>query len=91
MSGVHGVSWLRFTPGTTSAACALDRIRAVLPQPWEHSRDLPCDDRCVCPDHGTPLLYWPAGGDHACQDVECRYGRGMRTAGPVRPGEEPMG
>lgn len=36
-----------------------------------------CDERCVCPVHGTPLIYWPAGGDHACQDVNCVYGHGM--------------
>jgi hypothetical protein len=62
--------------------------RLLLPAPWDHGRDLPCDERCVCPVHGTPLLYWPAGDDHACQDVNCHYGHGMRSAGPVRPGEE---
>ena len=36
-----------------------------------------CDDGCVCPVHGTPLIYWPHGDDHACQDVTCRYGHGM--------------
>ncbi len=35
-----------------------------------------CDDRCTCPVHGTPLIYWPAGDDHACQDITCEYGHG---------------
>lgn len=35
-----------------------------------------CDERCACPEHGTPLIYSPATDDHACQDVECRYGHG---------------
>jgi hypothetical protein len=38
-----------------------------------------CDDRCICPVHGTPLIYWPAGDDHACQDAGCQYGHGMRA------------
>ncbi len=33
----------------------------------------------------TPLIYWPAGDDHACQGVKCRYRHGMRNAGPARP------
>lgn len=62
----------------------------LLPAPWDHGRGLPCDGRCVCPIHRTPLIYWPAGDDHACQDVDCRYGRGMRDAPLERPvgGEE---
>ena len=36
-----------------------------------------CDGRCVCPEHGTPLFYWPNGDDHACQDPECEYAHGM--------------
>ena len=35
-----------------------------------------CDRLCVCPLHQTPLIYWPAGNDHACQDVDCQYGHG---------------
>ena len=35
-----------------------------------------CDDACICPVHRTPLIYWPAGDDHACQDITCRYGHG---------------
>jgi hypothetical protein len=35
-----------------------------------------CDERCVCPIHGTDLIYWPAGDDHACQDQDCVFGRG---------------
>jgi hypothetical protein len=30
-----------------------------------------CDEGCVCPEHGTPLLYWPFGGEHACQSSSC--------------------
>ncbi len=61
--------------------------RPQLPAAWEHGRDQRCDDRCTCPIHSTPLIYWPAGEDHACQDVDCQYGRGMRNAGPVRQDE----
>lgn len=63
--------------------------RRLLPAPWEHGRDQQCDERWGCPVHGTPLIYWPAGDDHACQGVNCQYGHGMRGAGPVRPEEEP--
>ena len=35
-----------------------------------------CDETCVCPVHGTPLIYHPAGDDHACQDVTCEHGHG---------------
>jgi hypothetical protein len=45
--------------------------------PWNHGRDVPCDERCVCPVHSTPLLYAPASDEHACQDVNCRHGHGM--------------
>ena len=26
-----------------------------------------CDKICVCPEHGTPLIYAPASDDHACK------------------------
>ena len=29
--------------------------------------------------HDTPLIYWPHGDDHACQDITCRYGHGMNA------------
>jgi hypothetical protein len=52
-----------------------------------------CDEECVCPIHGTPLFYWPHGDDHACQDIDCRYGHGMadelaaaRARGDFLPG-----
>lgn len=35
-----------------------------------------CGDDCACPVHGTPLIYWPAGDDHACQDPACEYAHG---------------
>lgn len=35
-----------------------------------------CDEHCACPVHGTPMIYWPAGDDHACQDVTCKHGHG---------------
>ena len=41
-----------------------------------------CDDACTCPVHRTPLIYWPAGDDHACQDITCRYGHGGALDGP---------
>lgn len=36
-----------------------------------------CDVDCVCPVHGTPLIYWPAGDDHACQDPTCEHAGGL--------------
>jgi hypothetical protein len=27
--------------------------------------------------HGTPLLYAPSRGQHACQDITCRYAHGL--------------
>lgn len=66
----------------------MERVRALLPPLWEHGRDQKCDEHCLCPIHHTPLIYWPAGDDHACQDVDCRYGRGMRGADPAHPGLE---
>ena len=41
-----------------------------------------CDDHCTCPVHGTPLIYWPAGDDHACQDITCEFGHGGALDGP---------
>lgn len=38
-----------------------------------------CDDRCICPEHGKQLLYWPAGNEHACPDPECRFAHGYET------------
>lgn len=67
---------------------SLQRLADLLPRPWEHGRDQPCDERCTCPVHGSPLLYWPARNDHACQDVNCQYGDGMRGTVPVRPSDE---
>jgi hypothetical protein len=39
-----------------------------------------CDDQCACPEHGTPLFYSPAAGDHACQDPGCVFAHGMSDA-----------
>jgi hypothetical protein len=39
-----------------------------------------CDDTCLCPEHGTPMWYHPASGDHACIDGTCPYARGVRAA-----------
>jgi hypothetical protein len=36
-----------------------------------------CGVECMCPVHGTPLIYSPAQDDHACQDITCEYGHGM--------------
>jgi hypothetical protein len=30
-----------------------------------------CDERCVCPEHDLPLIYWPFGDEHACQVSSC--------------------
>ena len=40
-----------------------------------------CDERCVCPVHGTPLLFAPGKDDHACQDIACVHGHGGVTPG----------
>lgn len=50
----------------------------VLPPAKRHSHR--CDERCACPVDGKPMLYWPAGGEHACQDPECRYAHGAVDA-----------
>lgn len=36
-----------------------------------------CDETCVCPVHSTPLYYWRAGDEHACQDPRCIHAHGM--------------
>lgn len=36
-----------------------------------------CGERCVCPIHGTPLLYAPAQDEHACQDPDCKHAHGI--------------
>lgn len=75
----------RFIADTTSATRVLDFIRSEFPAVLNHGRDAPCDDRCVCPLHRTPLIYWPAGEDHACQDVNCQFRHGMKAVSPPRP------
>jgi hypothetical protein len=44
------------------------------------ARDLGChwpiEDPRKCEIHGTDMIYSPARGDYACQDVTCRYGHG---------------
>lgn len=42
-----------------------------------------CDERCVCPIHGTPLYYSRVGDDHACQDINCEYGHGGAPLGAI--------
>lgn len=32
-----------------------------------------CDEACVRPADGLPMLYAPAWGQHACQDPECEH------------------
>ena len=34
------------------------------------------EDPRKCEVHGTDMIYSPARGDYACQDVTCRYGHG---------------
>lgn len=46
-----------------------------------------CTDRCRCPIHETPLLYWPAGDDHACQEAGCEYAQGFKPVEPAPAGE----
>lgn len=37
-----------------------------------------CTGACVCPIHQTPMRYWPAGDDHACQVPDCPNSQGFR-------------
>jgi hypothetical protein len=46
-----------------------------------------CDGACVCPVHGTPLIYWPYGDMHACQDITCIHGHGL-TSETLRDGTD---
>jgi len=39
-----------------------------------------CDELCVCPEHRTPLIYWPLQDDHSCAEAACEYGGGMYRA-----------
>jgi hypothetical protein len=36
-----------------------------------------CDERCVCPVHGTELMYAPAWNEHACTDTDCVFAHGL--------------
>jgi hypothetical protein len=36
-----------------------------------------CDDRCVCPTDGLPLIYARSAGQHACQLADCEYAHGL--------------
>lgn len=36
-----------------------------------------CDESCACPVHGTPLIYWPYGNDHACTEPGCPHYHGL--------------
>lgn len=31
----------------------------------------------VCPIHDTIMVYWPRGGQYACQDPDCEYAHGV--------------
>lgn len=65
----------------TSHLIADHEIRAAAY--WPHHT---CSEKCVCPRHSTPMIYWPRGDEHACQDVDCLYGHGIRAAiGAVLP------
>lgn len=41
-----------------------------------------CDERCVCPEHGTALIYSPRLDVHACRDSECVHAHGLRSERP---------
>ena len=68
----------RVEPGTRYCArCGKVLTDETSPVTALSKRPHCCDEACVCPVHGTPLIYWPAGDDHACQDVDCKFGHGM--------------
>jgi hypothetical protein len=42
-----------------------------------------CDEDCVCPADGKPLLYAPARNEHACQDPDCEHAHGVDPPDPL--------
>ena len=38
-----------------------------------------CDEQCICPRCGRPLLYWLSGEHHACSDPDCPLAHGVWT------------
>lgn len=36
-----------------------------------------CDDSCVCPLDGLPLIYAPGADQHACQLADCENAHGL--------------
>jgi len=42
-------------------------------RPFSHR----CDDRCVCPADGLPLLYGRSADQHACQLPDCENAHGL--------------
>ncbi len=56
-------------------------MTAFVPRPHR------CTDRCRCPVHKTPLIYWPGGDDHACQDADCEYAQGFKPVEPTPAGQ----
>jgi hypothetical protein len=53
--------------------------------PWHGPLLHRCTDQCVCPIHGTPLIYAPESGEHACQDATCVHGHGLQSGDPRTP------
>lgn len=53
--------------------------------PDEHHR---CDERCVCPLDGKPLLWSPAFRMHACSDRSCKNAHGLRVYPGYREEDE---
>lgn len=40
-------------------------------------RNHKCDMTCVCPLDDEVLIFWPAGGKHACSNKDCKNAHGM--------------
>lgn len=52
---------------------------AAIANDGKHAAEHRCDDRCVCPTHGTSLLWSRHHDLHACQDPTCSYARGLES------------
>ncbi len=47
------------------------------------TQDHRCDDSCVCPADGEPLIWAPSHGIHACSRPACKYAHGLEGADGV--------
>lgn len=48
-----------------------------------------CDERCVCPLDGKPLLYGLSTDEHACSDPDCANAHGIQEPSMLHPTARP--